>query len=133
MTEPSGGRIALPPPFSLWRREFSGYGRADLQADLLAGLTVAAVALPLALAFGVASGADAAAGLVTAIIAGFVIRGLGGAPYQISGPTGAMSAVLIVVAARHGLPGVWAAGVMAGLLILTLGVLRLGRLVSFIP
>src|SRR5687768_17363450 len=112
------------PPFSLWplvRREFDGYGRADLQADVLAGLTVAAVALPLALAFGVASGADAAAGLVTAIVAGVLIGGLGGAPYQISGPTGAMSAVLIVVAARHGLHGVWLASVMAGLVILALG------------
>jgi sulfate permease, SulP family len=116
-----------------WRQEFRSYGRIDLQADVLAGLTVAAVALPLALAFGVASGADAAAGLVTAIVAGFVIGGLGGAPYQISGPTGAMSAVLIVVAARHGLAGVWVAGVMAGVLILALGVLRLGRLISFIP
>src|SRR5215207_8228388 len=106
------GPLRLPPPFSLWRREFTGYQRGDLQADLLAGLTVAAVALPLALAFGVASGADAAAGLVTAIVAGFLIGGLGGAPYQISGPTGAMSAVLIVVAAHHGLPGLWLAGVI---------------------
>lgn len=116
-----------------WRREFRDYGRADFQADLLAGLTVGAVALPLALAFGVASGADAAAGLVTAILAGLLIGGFGGAPYQISGPTGAMSAVLIVVAARHGLPGVWVAGVMAGVLIFLVGLFRLGRLISFIP
>jgi SulP family sulfate permease len=121
---------ALP---ALWRREFASYRLADLQADLLAGLTVAAVALPLALAFGVASGADAAAGLVTAIVAGIVIAGLGGAPSQISGPTGAMSAVLIVVAARHGLPGVWLASVMAGLIILALGLFRLGRVITFIP
>jgi sulfate permease, SulP family len=118
---------------ALWRREFVGYGRADLQADLLAGLTVAAVALPLALAFGVASGADAAAGLVTAIVAGIVIAALGGSPFQISGPTGAMSAVLIVVAARHGLAGVWLASVMAGAIIAALGLLRLGRIITFIP
>ena len=117
----------------LWRRELAGYAAADFQADLLAGLTVAAVALPLALAFGVASGADAAAGLVTAIVAGIVIATLGGAPLQISGPTGAMSAVLIVVAARHGIEGVWIASVMAGLMILALGVLRLGRAITYIP
>src|SRR6187399_2362475 len=127
--------VALPrfKLFQLWRDEFRGYSAAKFQADLLAGLTVAAVALPLALAFGIASGADAAAGLVTAIVAGVLIGGLGGAPYQISGPTGAMSAVLLVVAARHGLPGVWAAGVMAGVMILLLGLFRMGRIISFIP
>ena len=70
--------------------------------DLIAGLTVAAVALPLALAFGVASGSTAAAGLVTAIIAGFIIGVLGGASYLVSGPTGAMSAVLIIIAHQYG-------------------------------
>ncbi|MBI3160662.1 MAG: SulP family inorganic anion transporter [Chloroflexi bacterium] len=119
--------------WSLLQREFAGYSTAKFQKDLLAGLTVAAVALPLALAFGVASGADAAAGLVTAVLAGILIGFLGGAPYQISGPTGAMSAVLIVLAARYGLQGVWLAGLMAGLLILLLGILRLGRIVSLIP
>ena len=113
--------------------EFAHYTRDTFQKDLLAGLTVAAVALPLALAFGVASGADAAAGLVTAILAGILIGGLGGAPFQISGPTGAMSAVLIVLAARYGLEGVWVAGVIAGLIILATGALRLGRIVSLIP
>ncbi|RLT38449.1 MAG: SulP family inorganic anion transporter [Chloroflexi bacterium] len=123
--------------FSEWlemlRDEFAHYNRGKFQRDLLAGLTVAAVALPLALAFGVASGADAAAGLVTAILAGILIGGLGGAPFQISGPTGAMSAVLIVLAARYGLGGVWVAGVIAGLIILVTGALRLGRIVSLIP
>ncbi|MCA9901028.1 MAG: SulP family inorganic anion transporter, partial [Anaerolineales bacterium] len=89
--------------FFMWRREFANYNAGTFQKDLLAGLTVAAVALPLALAFGVASGADAAAGLVTAVLAGIIIGLLGGAPYQISGPTGAMSAVLIVLATRYGL------------------------------
>src|SRR5215217_6114215 len=98
----------------LYKDEFTGYSLAKFQQDLVAGLTVAAVALPLALAFGVASGSTAAAGLVTAIIAGFVIGALSGAPYQISGPTGAMSAVLIVVAQEHGLRGLWLAGLLAG-------------------
>ena len=117
----------------LLRREFHGYNLHDFRADLIAGLTVAAVALPLALAFGVVSGADAAAGLVTAILAGLLIGALGGSPYQISGPTGAMSAVLLVVAAHHGLPGVWLAGVIAGVLILLMAIFNLGRVISFIP
>jgi SulP family sulfate permease len=118
---------------ALWRREFRRYDLATLRQDVLAGLTVGAVALPLALAFGVASGATAAAGVVTAILAGIVIGILSGAPYQISGPTGAMSAVLIVVSQRYGLEAVWLTGVLAGLMILAVGVLRLGRVVSFIP
>ncbi|MBI5294384.1 MAG: SulP family inorganic anion transporter [Chloroflexi bacterium] len=117
----------------LYRDEFSGYSLAKFQQDLLAGLTVAAVALPLALAFGVASGASAAAGLVTAILAGIVMGLLSGAPYQISGPTGAMSAVLIVLVARYGLEGIWAAGLLSGIALLIIGLLRLGRFIAFIP
>jgi SulP family sulfate permease len=116
-----------------YRQEFQNYTASKFRQDLLAGITVAAVALPLALAFGVASGATAAAGLVTAIIAGFVIGALSGAPYQISGPTGAMSAVLIILAQKYGLPGVWVAGALAGGLLLLIGFLRLGRFIAFIP
>ena len=123
-------RRSLP---QLYRDEFTGYNVARFQQDLMAGLTVAAVALPLALAFGVASGATAAAGLVTAIIGGLVIGLLSGAPYQISGPTGAMSAVLIVLVQRYGLTGIWVAGLMAGILLLIIGLLRLGRFIAFIP
>jgi SulP family sulfate permease len=117
----------------LYRDEFSNYNAGKFRQDLLAGLTVAAVALPLALAFGVASGASAAAGLVTAILAGFVIGALSGAPYQISGPTGAMSAVLIVLAQQYGLTGIWLAGAIAGVLLLVIGLLRLGRFIAFVP
>lgn len=117
----------------LYKDEFSAYSPAKFQQDVLAGLTVAAVALPLALAFGVASGSTAAAGLVTAILAGVLIGLLGGAPYQISGPTGAMSAVLIVLVQRYGLEGIWVAGFFSGLLLLIIGVLRLGRFIAFIP
>ncbi|HMO58583.1 MAG TPA: SulP family inorganic anion transporter [Roseiflexaceae bacterium] len=121
------------PLAAILRREFAGYDAGRLRRDLLAGLTVGAVALPLALAFGVAGGASAAAGMVTAILAGLVIAGLGGTPFQISGPTGAMSAVLIVLAQRYGLEGIWVACVMAGFFMLLLGLLRLGRYISFIP
>ncbi len=117
----------------LYQSEFSGYNLHKLQQDALAGLTVAAVALPLALAFGVVSGATAAAGLVTAVLAGFIMGALSGAPFQISGPTGAMSAVLIVLAQKYGMNGVWIAGLMSGLFLLVIGLLRLGRFIAFIP
>jgi len=123
-------RRSLP---QLYRDEFTGYNASRFQKDVMAGLTVAAVALPLALAFGVASGATAAAGLITAIIGGLVIGLLSGAPYQISGPTGAMSAVLILLVQRYGLTGIWVAGLMAGILLLIIGILRLGRFIAFIP
>ncbi len=119
--------------YQMYKDEFCGYSPAKFRQDLLAGLTVAAVALPLALAFGVVSGATASAGLVTAILAGLVIGGLSGAPYQISGPTGAMSAVLIVLVQKYGLTGVWVAGVMAGTALLIIGLLRLGRFIAYIP
>ncbi len=120
---------------SMLRREFSGYNASKFIKDLLAGLTVAAVALPLALAFGVASGATAASGLITAIIAGIVISALSGASFQISGPTGAMSAVLITIAANEaiGLNGVFVVCLIAGIILLLCGIFRLGKLVSLIP
>lgn len=117
----------------LYKDEFTGYSLAKFQQDLLAGLTVAAVALPLALAFGVASGASAAAGLVTAVLAGLIMGLLTGAPFQISGPTGAMSAVLIVLVSRYGLEGIWVAGLLSGALLLVIGLMRLGRFIAFIP
>lgn len=123
-------RRSLP---QLYKDEFKHYSMDKFRQDLLAGLTVAAVALPLALAFGVSSGATASAGMVTAILSGFLIGALSGAPYQISGPTGAMSAVLLVLAQKYGLEGIWLAGVMAGILLLVIGLLRLGRFIAFIP
>ena len=97
-------------------------------------MTVAAVALPLALAFGVISGASAAAGLVTAIISGYPHwRAVRRAFIRISGPTGAMSAVLIVLAQKYGLNGVFIAGAIAGVLLLVIGLLRLGRFIAFVP
>src|SRR6188768_2330524 len=126
-------QFRTPELVKLWRAEFGNYSRVNAQGDLIAGLTVAAVALPLALAFGVASGSTPAAGLVTAIVGGFLIGLLGGAPYQISGPTGAMSAVLITIANQQGIRGLWIAGGMAGMLILAIGIFRLGRIVNLIP
>ena len=103
------------------------------RGDLLAGVTVGIVALPLALAFGVSSGAGAEAGLVTAIVAGLVAAVFGGSNIQVSGPTGAMVVVLGPIVVTHG-PGVVAmVSVMAGVVVLIGGLLKLGRVVSFIP
>ncbi len=114
--------------------------RADLDAvrrnprqDLLAGLTVAVVALPLALAFGAASGLGAAAGLVTAVVAGIVAAVLGGSNIQVSGPTGAMTVVLLPVVAEHGVDGVLMVGLMAGLVLVVVALAGLGRYVRFLP
>lgn len=115
------------------KTEFAGYDAKRLSKDLMAGLTVAAVALPLALAFGVSSGATAAAGLLTAIISGFAISLFGGAFYQISGPTGAMAAILMSIIAKYQMSGVFIATILAGIILVLAGVLRLGRLTAFIP
>ena len=115
------------------KEEFKGYNVKGFTKDLMAGLTVAAVALPLALAFGVSSGATAASGLLTAIITGFVISLLGGAFYQISGPTGAMAAILMSIIAKYGMEGVFLATVMAGIILVLAGVFKLGKLTAFIP
>ena len=115
------------------KTEFSGYNGKKFAKDLLAGVTVAAVALPLALAFGVSSGADAASGLVTALLAGLIMGVFSGASYQISGPTGAMSAILISLVAQYGLNGVFIACFISGIILLICGIFKLGGLVSFIP
>lgn len=115
------------------KNEFKGYNAKKFGKDALAGVTVAAVALPLALAFGVSSGATAAAGLITAVFAGFIIGGLSGASYQISGPTGAMTAILASLVAQYGIQGVFVASFIAGILLLLAGIFKLGGLVSYLP
>lgn len=115
------------------KNEFKGYNAKKFGKDALAGVTVAAVALPLALAFGVSSGATAAAGMITAIFAGLIIGGLSGASYQISGPTGAMTAILASLVAQYGINGVFIASFIAGALLLICGIFKLGGLVSYLP
>lgn len=109
-----------------------GMGRRP-RADLLAGLTVAIVALPLALGFGVASGLGAASGLVTAIVAGALAAIFGGSNLQVSGPTGAMTVVLVPIVAHYGPGGVLTVGLLAGLILIGLAVSRSGRYVQFVP
>lgn len=103
------------------------------RVDLFAGVTVGIVALPLALAFGVSSGVGAAAGLVTAVVAGIVAAVFGGSHVQVSGPTGAMVVVLAPIVATHGVGSVALLSLMAGLVVLALGMTGLGRAVAYIP
>lgn len=121
------GRRTLPR-----RSDYAGL-RGTWRHDLLAGVTVAVVALPLALGFGVTSGVSAAAGLVTAIVAGFVAAVFGGSNLQVSGPTGAMAVVLVPIVARYGPGAVATIAIMAGVVVVLSGWLGLGRLVTFIP
>ncbi|MEU3632302.1 SulP family inorganic anion transporter [Streptomyces fradiae] len=114
--------------------------RADLAAalraprrDLTAGLTVAVVALPLALGFGVSSGLGAEAGLATAVVAGALAALFGGSNLQVSGPTGAMTVVLVPIVAQHGPGGVLTVGLLAGLIVVGLALARAGRYMTYIP
>jgi len=107
--------------------------RRNPRRDVIAGVTVALVALPLALAFGIASGAGAAAGLVTAIVAGVVAAVFGGSNLQVSGPTGAMTVVIIPIIAHFGVNGVLVVGIMAGLILIALAVARAGRAMQYVP
>jgi SulP family sulfate permease len=101
--------------------------------DLLAGLTVAIVALPLALGFGVSSGLGAEAGLATAVVAGALAAVFGGSNLQVSGPTGAMTVVLVPIAGQYGPSGVLSVGLLAGLMIVALAVARAGKYMSYVP
>ncbi|MFH8442049.1 SulP family inorganic anion transporter [Streptomyces sp. NPDC018026] len=107
--------------------------RRSPRRDLLAGLTVAIVALPLALGFGVSSGLGAEAGLATAVVAGAVAAVFGGSNLQVSGPTGAMTVVLVPIVAEHGPSGVLAVGLMAGVLLVALAALRAGKYMRYVP
>jgi SulP family sulfate permease len=110
-----------------------GYGAERLRADLVAGLTVAIVALPLAMALGIASGASPREGLITAVIAGFLISALGGSRVQIGGPTGAFVVIVAGIIAVHGYSGLVLATLMAGAILIVAGYAGVGRLMRFVP
>ena len=110
-----------------------GYDRTKLRADLFAGLTVAIVALPLAMALGIASGASPREGLVTAVVAGFLISALGGSRVQIGGPTGAFVVIVAGVIADHGFNGLLLATLMAGVILIVAGYAGVGRLMRYVP
>ncbi|WP_371582151.1 SulP family inorganic anion transporter [Streptomyces sp. NBC_01314] len=107
--------------------------RSGPRRDLLAGLTVAIVALPLALGFGVSSGLGAEAGLATAVVAGAIAALFGGSNLQVSGPTGAMTVVLVPIVAEHGPSGVLTVGLMAGVMLVALAALKAGKYMQYVP
>lgn len=110
-----------------------GYGTAQLRADAVAGLTVAIVALPLSMAIAIASGATPAQGLYTAIVGGFLVSLLGGSRYQIGGPAGAFIVLVAGIVAQYGMAGLILATFMSGIMLVLVGVLRLGTFIKFIP
>jgi len=131
----SASRFALGEAFTpkLLTVLREGYGRAELRADLIAGITVAVVALPLAMALGIASGASPREGLVTAVVAGFLISALGGSRVQIGGPTGAFVVIVAGVIALHGFNGLLLATLMAGVILIFAGYAGVGRLMRYVP
>ncbi|WP_413991306.1 SulP family inorganic anion transporter [Labrys okinawensis] len=110
-----------------------GYGFSTFKADVLAGLTVAIVALPLSMAIAIASGVTPDRGLYTSIVGGFVISALGGSRFQIGGPAGAFIVLVAAAVQQHGLDGLLLATFMSGLILLGVGVLRLGTFIKYIP
>ena len=109
------------------------YSSASFKKDLFAGITVGIVAIPLALAFAIASGATPSQGIFTAVIAGFFISFLGGSRYQIGGPTGAFVIIIYGIIAQHGYDGLLIATIMAGIILIFLGIARVGSFIKFIP
>jgi SulP family sulfate permease len=110
-----------------------GYTRSDLKADLLAGLVVGIVGLPLSMALAIAVGAPPQLGLYTAVVGGFLVALLGGSRVQVTGPTAAFVVILAPIVAKFGISGLLLAGFMAGAILVVMGLLRLGRLIEFIP
>ncbi len=123
--------MSLPLPKSILC--LRGYRFPTFVSDLVAGLTVGLVALPLAMAFAISSGVPPQAGLYTAVVAGFLISALGGSKTQIGGPTGAYVVVVFAIVAQHGLDGLLVCTMLAGVMLLLLGLTGLGSMVKFIP
>lgn len=112
---------------------FRNYSKADFSTDLMAGIIVGIVALPLAIAFGIASGVTPEKGIITAIVAGFIISFLGGSKVQIGGPTGAFIVIIYGIIQEYGIEGLTVATLMAGILLVLMGVFKLGAVIKFIP
>ncbi|MEW6430933.1 MAG: C4-dicarboxylic acid transporter DauA [Myxococcota bacterium] len=126
-------RLGLRPAAALREVLAGGYGRKDFVADVLAGIVVGVVALPLAMALAINSGVAPQHGIYTAIVAGAVVALLGGSRAQVTGPTAAFIVILAPIASQYGLGGLMLATVMAGFFLVAMGLLRLGRLIQFIP
>lgn len=110
-----------------------GYNKTTFMSDLMAGVIVGIVALPLAIAFAIASGVSPEKGIITAVIAGFIVSALGGSKVQIGGPTGAFIVIVYGVIQQYGISGLTVATIIAGVLLVLLGVFKLGTVIKFIP
>ena len=119
--------------YGLRQRLKQGYTAKDFRADLLAALVVGVVALPLSMALAIAVGVPPQHGIYTAIIAGVICALLGGTQFQVTGPTAAFVVILVPIVAKYGLSGLLVAGMMAGVMLVAMGLARLGRLMQFIP
>jgi sulfate permease, SulP family len=115
------------------RESLADYTRPQLLADLIAGVTVGLVALPLAMAFAISSGVKPEAGIYTAIVAGFIVSALGGSRCQIAGPTGAFVVIVAGIVTKFGVPGLWMCTMMAGVMLVLMGITGLGSAVRYIP
>src|SRR5918997_319625 len=128
--EPTFAELFTPKLITVLRE---GYDGRKFRADAVAGLTVAIVALPLSMAIAIASGTTPDRGLYTAIVAGFLISALGGSRFQIGGPAGAFIVLVAATIERHGYDGLVLATMIAGLILMGLGFLRLGIYIKYIP
>ncbi len=113
--------------------QLANYNKATFMADLMSGIIVGIVALPLAIAFGIASGVSPEKGIITAIVAGFIISALGGTKVQIGGPTGAFIVIIYGIIQQYGMEGLMIATALAGLFLIMLGLFRLGTIIKYIP
>lgn len=126
--------LPLPPLFSAWRQTLrAGYGWKNLRSDLSAGLTVGVIAIPLAMALAIAVGVAPQHGLYTVLVAGTLIALFGGSRFNVSGPTAAFVVILLPVTQQFGLGGLLLCTLLAGLILIALGLMRAGRLIEFIP
>ena len=130
LTEPSFIELFTPKLVTILREQ---YRLRDFKADAIAGLTVAIVALPLSMAIAIASGVTPDRGLYTAIIGGFCVSALGGSRFQIGGPAGAFIVLVAATVQRHGLEGLLLATFISGMILLAIGLLRLGTFIKYIP
>jgi sulfate permease, SulP family len=117
----------------LWTVLHENYGKSDLRADVIAGLTVAIVALPLSMAIAIASGVTPDRGLYTSIVGGFIVSALGGSRFQIGGPAGAYIVLVWTTVQTHGVDGLIIATMLSGLILVSIGFLRLGTFIKFVP
>src|SRR5580693_10579993 len=128
--KPSFAELFTPKTLTVLRE---GYGFSDFRADVMAGLTVAIVALPLSMAIAIASGVSPERGLYTSIVGGFLVSALGGSRFQIGGPAGAFIVLVAATVDQHGVDGLILATILSGLMMLAIGLLRLGTFIKYIP